>query len=190
MRFTAEGNTMFDDVYELTYNLLNAMNIDCDQQTGAIIYTDESTGVKKMIQMDGRKIVASIDPNNIHYAGPMDVTFDILNDIRLVSFMFGFYLDYEKKVNSGGMPYLSHFAEEAVQQFKAKKRSLGTFDVKFSALTVKMTSAESITSRYYHNKCLKFLDMIFILEGDDVDLSNFDIIDLDAEEEAYVNGKR
>jgi hypothetical protein len=122
MKFIDDGSTMFEDIYELTYNLLMAMNIDCDPQSGALIYTNENTGEKKMLQMDGRKIVASVDPNNIHYAGPMDISFDILNDIRLVTFIFGFYLDNEKMVNNGGMPYLSHFAEEAIQSFKPKSR--------------------------------------------------------------------
>ena len=191
MTFTMDGKMVFDDIYDLTYNILNELSISL-LPDGSLLYRNENNGEKKLLQMDGKRIVASVDPNNIHYPGPMDINFDILNDIKMVMFIFGFYLEHEKGVGrEGGMPYLSHFPEEKIITFKPKKhRTLPDIELKFTAQTIKLTSASSVTSSYYHNRCLRFIDLIFCLEEDPVDLTNFDYIDLEAEEEALFNSTR
>lgn len=175
---------MFNDVYELNYNLLNEMSISV-LPDGSLMYHNDETGAKRLLQMAGKKILASVDPNDIHYASQLEVAFDVLNNIKLVMFLFGFHLDRKQEE---GMPFLAYFPEERIDLYKAKSRKLDNLEIKKTAVTVKLNSAESITSEYYHNRCLKFIDMIFRLDEELVDLSNFDIIDFEAEEEIALNG--
>lgn len=186
MKFNSMGAMMFDDVYELNYNLLNEMSISL-LPDGSLMYHNDETGNKNLLQMEGKKILASVDPNNIHYASQLEVTFDVLDNIKLVMFLFGFYLDRKQEE---GMPFLAYFSEERIDLYKAKSRKLDNLEIKKTGLTVKLNSAESVTSEYYHNRCLKFIDMIFRLDEDLVDLSNFDIIDFEAEEEIALNGDK
>lgn len=177
------GVMTFSDIYDLNYELLNELSISV-LPNGSLMYHNDDTGEQRILQMEGKNIIASIDPSNIHYAGPMDVTFDVLNDIKLVMTLFGFYLDIKQKE---GVPFLSYFSEEEIRTLKPNPRSVKTYDIKYTALTVKYNTVSSITSHYYHNRCLKFIDMIFMMEEDLVDLSNFDIIDFEAEANSALN---
>ena len=86
---------------------------------------------------------------------------DLLNNIRLTTVLFGRFL--EKKIEEG-MPFVSHYTEEFTDES----------DIKFNRLVVKHDTYTQTVSMYYHNKCLKFIDMIFLLDGDCVELANFD----------------
>ena len=39
---------------------------------------------------------------------------------------------------------------------------------------LKFDNTREISTQFYHNKCLKFIEMIFLLEEDKVNLMNFD----------------
>ena len=177
------GVMTFNDIYDLNYEFLKELSISV-LPNGSLMYQNDDTGEQRLLQMDKKNIIASIDPNNIHYAGPMDISFDILNDIRLMTVLFGFYLDRKQEE---GMSFLSYFAEEEIRTLRPNPRSVKTYDIKYTALTVKYTTSNSITSHYYHNRCLKFIDMIFTMEEDEVDLTIFDVIDFEAEANSALN---
>lgn len=177
------GHIHFNDEYELNYELLNELSISV-LPNGSLLYHNDDTGEQSILKMDGKNIIASISANDIHYAGPMDMKFDILNDIKLIMFLFGFYLKEKQKE---GMPFLSYFSEEIIKPLKETVRSTKTYAVKFTALTVKFNTTSSVTSSYYHNRCLKFIDMMFRMDGDIVDLTNFDSIDFEAEAASALN---
>ena len=174
MNMDNNGIMSFEDIFDLNYNFLSEMSMSVNPN-GIVYYKDDDTGEITVLKSDGKDIIASTDPNNIHYAGPITVQFDILNDIVLVQHIFGFYLNIKQ---AQGMPFISYFPEEQVRTFKVKRDEI---DIKYTAETIKLTANESITSHYYHNKCLKYIDLIFMLEGDMVDLRNFDQIDLEKE---------
>lgn len=182
MQIRTDGVMTFDDIFDLNYNFLSEMSMSVNSN-GVIYYKDDDTGETTILKSDGKDIIASIDPNNIHYAGPITVQFDILNDIVLVQHILGFYLQV---CQNKGMPFISYFPEEQTKTFKVKRNL--EIDIKYTAETIKLSASNSITSHYYHNKCLKYIDLIFMLEGDIVDLSNFDQIDLEKEALAQKRG--
>jgi hypothetical protein len=162
---TPEGNMVFNDIYELTYELISTemgLNIMPDGE----IFDPDPTDGNTFLSFNGLSIRASIDPKNIHYAGQGDIMLDLLTNVKMVTYLLGYYLN--KKQSEEGMPFVSYFQEEKVDE---------TTDIKYTALTIKYDSVHSTTSHYYHNRCLKFIDLIFTIEGDSVDLRNFDVIE-------------
>lgn len=153
------GAIAFDDLFELTYELLNEMDISVRPDG---IMCDNNTG--NIFAINGNFIKASISPNQIKYAGQGEIELDLLGNKKMVEYLFGYYI--ESKQKNDGMPFVSWFQEEKEEG-----------DIKYSSLTVKFDSSHSISSHYFHNRCLKFLEMIFILDDQLVDLSNFDIIE-------------
>ena len=158
MKFLANGAMIFDDLFELTYELLNEMEISVRPDG---IMVDNNTG--NIFAINGNIIKASISPYDIKYAGQGEVELDLLGNIKMVTYLFGHYVEMKQKE---GMPFVSWFQEEREEA-----------DIKYSSLTIKFDSVNSTTTHYYHNRCLKFLEMIFILDNQLVDLSNFDIIE-------------
>ena len=151
------GCMMFDDVYDLTYNVL--MSIGLDIRNGYVF--DQGNG--SPLQFQGKMIKATVDPNIPCYAGQNDVTFDILNNMRLVITLLGYCIDKETALN--GFSCLSHFIEEAPGPDPNNR---------LTALSIKMSDYSTRTTKYYYNKCLKYIHAIFLVYEDDVDLSNFD----------------
>ena len=116
-----------------------------------------------ILALNGNIIKANIRADQIHYPGQNEIMFDILSNIRLVTMLFGQCL--QKKM-SEGMPFMSYYQEEKEVD-----------DIKYTNLVVKQSTEQFITTKAYHNKCLKFIEMIFLLDEQPVDLSNFDIIE-------------
>lgn len=162
MNINANQVMQFDDVFELTYELLNELDMEV-LPDGSILDPDNN-----IFFFNGMKIIANIDPNNIHYAGQGEIMFDILGNIRLVTVLFGNYLD--KKIKNG-MPFVSYFPEEQVIASNNDKDP----DTKLFNMTVKFDNMHEITSPYFKLKSLTFIWMIFALEDETVDLSNFEI---------------
>ena len=163
------GAMSFDDVFELNYELLSQLEMNV-RHDGTIF--DPTTN--NILAFNGMIIKASIKPNEIHYAGQGEIEFDILNNVRMITTLFGTFLD--RKIKSG-MQFRSYYPEERLEGE----------DIKSSSLTVKFDDYNSITTPFYHNKCLKFIHMIYALEEELVDLSNFDQIE---EEENNKNTRR
>lgn len=157
MRFN--GNKMvFDDKYELLYELFNTLELKV-RPDGTVM--DENNG--NIIAFNGKMCKATIDPSQIHYPGENEIDFDILGNIRLTTMLFGYYM--EKRIQSG-LPFRSYYNTE-------KKDDN---EIKYTCITVVYDHLSGINSDYYHNKCLAFIQLLFNMEEEEVDLHNFDII--------------
>ena len=163
MQIDANGTLRFEDKYELVYELLS--ELEYEVKPDGSIYDPNSNNI---IFFNGLKVIASIDQKNIHYAGQGEISFDILENIRMSTVLFGKYL--EKKM-AEGMPFISFYPEEKIVEGKHAKDP----DIKLSNLTIKFDNVTEASTPFYCNKCLKFIYMIFYLEGNIVDLSNFDV---------------
>lgn len=166
MTILDNGAIKFDDVFELIYELLNELELEI-QPNG---YIKDNT-INGLYSFNGMMVKASTNPNHINYAGQGEIEFDILNNVRLMTMIFGKYLE---KKQQEGMSFVAFFHEE--QDVESTKRD--EEDYKISRLTVKFDSFNSVTTPYYRNKCLKYIDMIFRLEETPVFLENFDVPDM------------
>lgn len=153
---------IFNDIYELNYEILIEMELEV-RQDGTIYDPLENS----ILSFNGNIIKATIDPRNINYPGQGEIALDLLNNVRMTTTLFGRFI---KKKQSEGMPFVSYFPEEKVEPIEDG-------EIKYSCLTVKYDNQNSITSDYFHNKCLKFLDLIFKIEENPADLRNFDSLD-------------
>ena len=156
MKILPNGKTLFEDEFELNYYILTELNYQLTPD-GKIL--DNNTN--EILAFSGMIIKGSVNPNQINYAGQGEIELQLLSNVRMITMLFGRFL--QQKINEG-MPYVSQFTEEMVDDT----------DIKYSKLTVKHDTFNSTSTEYYHNKCLKFISMIFILDGEDVELRNFD----------------
>ena len=169
MQFTQEGKFMYEDEYELTYNLLNALSMSV-RPDGSIIDTEISgagTNTARIIgtpiTFSGKILKANIDRNNIHYAGEGEVMLDVLTNNKMLDRLLGLFLDKLRVFDSKEV--LSYFSNEIKDDNDVK-----TFNV-----NVKFENGEEYNSAYYLNKCLPIIDLIFQMSEENVDLSNFNI---------------
>lgn len=158
MQYSVFGEMIFDDPYELVYELLNELEYVM-RRDGSIF--DPFTN--SILSFNGMIIKASTSPNNIHYAGQGEIEFDILNNVRLVTTLFGHYL---QKKEADGIKLVSTFTEE--------QDSTVIEGAKTSRLTIRTDINHDTTSPYYHNKCLKFIWAMFAMEETYVNLCNFE----------------
>ena len=157
------GVQIFDSIYELNYNLINAMELSLN---GANQLYDDETG--NILEAKGKRIKVSIDPKDEQYAGQGEVILDLLGDIRIVTVLLGFLID--KKQREENLPFTSYFPEEMVDEKTGDKSS---------NLTIKFANNSFISTNFWKNKCLKFVELIFMLQEYRVDLRNFDIVMID-----------
>ncbi len=162
MNISSNQVMSFEDVFELTYELLSELEMEV-LPDGSILDSDNN-----ILFFNGMKVIANIDPSNVHYAGQGEIMFDVLGNIRLSTVLFGNYLD--KKIKSG-MPFVSYFPDEKIILSSSTKVP----DTKIFNLTVKFDNVRELTSPYFKSKCLTFIWMIFALEEEMVDLSNFEV---------------
>lgn len=151
------GTTMFGDMFDLTYNLLNSIGISIDN-TSYLYDQDTSTH----IDFQGRRLKCSIDPNKPCFAGQGEVMFDLTN-VRQMATMLGYAISKEEAQNPD-FKVVSHYITESET------------DSRFTSMNLKMANSNLLSTGYYYNKCLKFIAGIFLVFGDVVDLSNFDMI--------------
>ena len=157
MRITPEGKTLFEDEFELNYYVLTELNYQLTPD-GKIL--DNNTN--EILAFNSLIIKGSVNPNQINYAGQGEIELQLLTNVRMVTMLFGRFLDY--KIKNEGLPFVSQFAEEMTDET----------DIKYSRLTVKHDTFNETSTEFYHNKCLKFIAMIFKLDGEEVELRNFD----------------
>jgi hypothetical protein len=136
--------------------MLNEMGLSVEQD-GYIFNYDGNV----QLQLNGYKIKASIDHRDIKYAGQGEVVLDPLTNIKLVTALLGYYLN--QKI-SDGLEFVSYYQEEKIDSKNNK----------MTALTIKYDNFLSRTTKFYYNPCLKFINLIFLIENQMVDLSNFD----------------
>lgn len=158
MQFLVTGEMMFDDQFELVYELLN--ELEYKLKPDGSIYDPFTNSI---LSFNGLFIKASTNPNNIHYAGQGEIEFDILNNVRLVTTLFGHHL---KRKEAEGLALVSTFTEET--------ESKVIEGAKMTRLTIRTNINQDLVSPYYHNKCLKFIWAMFALEDSYVNLNNFE----------------
>lgn len=156
MQIQPDGTTMFSDTYDLTYNLLNAIGISIDNN--GYLY-DQETMVQ--IECQGRKLKCSVNPNIPCFAGQGEVVFD-LGNVRQMATMLGYAIAKEEAQNPN-FKIVSHYIND-------------DSGVKHTSLTLKFITGELKTTKFYFNKCLKFIAAIFLVYDEIVDLTNLDTI--------------
>lgn len=157
MTITREGKTCFDDEYELNYYVLEELELKL-LPDGKIL--DSNTN--EILSFNGMIIKGSVSPNRINYPGQCEIALNLLGNVRMVTVLFGRFL--ERKM-AEGLPFVSHFSDEKIDES----------DIKYTKLIVKHDTYNFTETEFYHNKCLKFISMIFLLNGEDVELRNFDV---------------
>lgn len=149
----ATMSMQYEDIYELNYAVLNAIGLSCPN--GYLFDQDTHLPIK----MFDKKIKVMIDPTKPIYAGEGEIMFDIIHNIKLVTYLLGYSL--EKKASFENKSILTQYIDNLE----------GTM---MTSLTVKFYPEEKITSDFFNNKCLKFVHMIFQIDNLEVDLHNFD----------------
>lgn len=157
MKIQPDGSTMYDDIYDLTYNLLNSIGISIDNS--AYLY-DQDTSTN--IDFQGRRLKCSVNPNIPCFAGQGEVVFDLTN-VRQMATMLGYAISKEEAQNPE-FKVISHY----ISEFPS--------DNKFTSMNLKLMNGDLKTTKFYYNKCLKFIAGIFLVYDELVDLSNFDTI--------------
>lgn len=160
MRITPYG-VQFNDVFELNYNIMSSIGIEV-YPDGSLYDPDRDT----IIACDGKTLKTTINPMDIKYAGQGECMFDPLNNVKQVTTLMGYFID--KKVEFEEMTFQSWYPEEMEDSIMGWK---------YSSITIKTEEGEHISTHYYYNKCLKFIEMIFILGEQDVNLLNFDLVE-------------
>lgn len=151
----ANGVMMFENVYDLIYNLLNEIGLSID--SNGYVY-DQDSGIH--LEAQGKKIKASVRPDIPCYAGQGEVVFDPLNNTRQIHTLLGYAIDKEMATNPE-FNCISHYITETPMD-------------KPTSITLKMIDGSLLSTPFYNNRCLKFIGGIFLIYGYITDLSNFD----------------
>ena len=167
MHYQGLGTMVFDNVEELTYNFLNAIELSVLPTGEVVDFTTMAPNYNGVmaptqIKYGGKILKATIDPENIQYAGENEVILDILNNIKQVNYLLGVLLD---KIQVNGEKLLSFYNQDIEDQAGNRKTS-----------NVAKFNDHEVQSGYYYNKCLSIVDLTLQLADVDVDLSNFDAL--------------
>lgn len=147
---------MFNSVEELIYALIN--------EIGLSIYNEELYDQDNYtkINVEGKSIKCSVDPTHPVYNSEYSIVLDPINNTNLMTLMMSYY--FNKEEASGNFRVLSYnFNDNGIRGPQNQ-----------SNIRVKMTGNQTVESKYYFNRCLKFADIILRLGGYNPDLSNFD----------------
>lgn len=159
MMYAPNGAIWFNNIYELYYDLFNeiGLNIGPNQY----LY-DQDT--QTQIKFKDKYIKASIDGSPI-YAGRNDIVFDPAKNYSLISRLFEYYLEKAQNSDDGDIiqGYVAHYIDDNPEKDKQR-------------VVVKTIGRGEISSNYYYNIYLAYMDCIFKIAGYRlIDLSNFDI---------------
>lgn len=155
------GKFVYNTVPELTFSLLNAMELST-RPDGTIV--DKTINPEGTVVMIGDKVLkANTDDRNIHYAGNGDILLDPLSNLHILNTLLGLFLD-KLRVNEG-IEIVSFYPEEKVDNN----------DNRMCAHTIKFADGTEVTSEYYYNRCLGLIELIFIISDENVYVRNFDV---------------
>ena len=158
MRFNNLGETVFDDVYELYYNLFNAIGLSINYDSK--LYDQDSC---KELLYNNHFIKAATTPIAI-YAGKNDVIFDPYKNYNIMVMLFVYWLDKEAAMNDMNIGYLSQYIEDNKDTEDQKQR-----------FVLKTNKGEYI-SKWYYNLWLGYAEIILAISDNiALDLSNLDI---------------
>ena len=168
MYFIGMGTSVFDNVEELTYTFLNAIELSVLPTGEVVDFTTMAPNHNGMmaptqIKYGGKIINATIDPEKIQYAGENEIMLDILNNTKQVNYLLGVLLD---KMQASGDKLLSFYNQDIEDPITGAKRTSNI---------AKFTDRE-VQSQFFYNKCLSMVDLVLNLAEIDADLSNFDTL--------------
>ena len=119
---------------------------------------------KNPLRFKDKYIKCSITPYPI-YAGNTDVLLELQHSYSIIEKLFGYYLDYAQNTDDGDITggmiggfFIDELPDKSKQRVALKTRMRG-----------------EISSDYYFNTLLAFVDCIFKIAGTNVDLHNFDV---------------
>ncbi len=156
MIIQVDGSMVFTDIFDLTYNILNAIGLSIDNY-GYI--KDQDSGIH--LEFQGRKLKATVNPSIPCYAGQGEVLFDPLGNTRQMHTLLGYAIDKETMTNPN-FRCISHYINDSATS-------------PLTSMTLKMADGSLRSTKLYQNRCLKFISAIFLIYEDNVDLSNFDV---------------
>lgn len=157
MQFLTNGNVGFNDIYEMFYYLFSeiGLSINSDQY----LYDQDTMNVLKY---KDKYIKATVQPVEI-YAGRNDIIFDPARNLNLMVTLFGYFVNKETNNPDGDtIKFISQYLDD--NEMRDKQR-----------LVIKTANGD-ISSKFYQNIYLAYIECIFLLTGNfSVDLTNFDI---------------
>ena len=138
---------------DISRKIFRAVGLDVDNANKLI---DQDTC--RPIEFKGKCIKFTSDPDKNLLLAKNDILFDPVNNTKLMANLFGYYLS--KLEENEDMVFDSYYV---------KNGNGGR-----TALEVKNEDG-TITSKYYNNDSIKYMDMILRLNGDsNIDLNEYD----------------
>ena len=158
MNYYANGTIGFDNIYDMYYDLFSEIGLGINTQQ--YLY-DQDTQVT--ITFKEKYIKASINGQPI-YAGRNDIVFEPAKNYTLMARLFEYYLDKCQQSDDGDLleGYIAHYIDD--DETKEKQR-----------VVVKTVGRGEISSNYYFNIYLAYIDCLFKIAGYNANLTNFDI---------------
>lgn len=156
MQFLQNGKIMFDNMYEMYFNLYNALELAVDEQTQYLYDINN----RQPLRFKDKYIKTSLT-NPVVYAGKNDIVFDPASNYQLMVSIMGYFLDS----HSGEISFIAQYIEDNLTRDKQR-------------VCVK-TKDKVIESQFYYNVYLGYVECIFALADEMIpDLSNLDIVEL------------
>ena len=138
---------------EISRKIFRAIGLDVDNANKVI---DQDTC--RPIEFKGKCIKFTSDPDKNLLLAKNDILFDPINNTKLMSNLFGYYLTK-----------LEEMENTVFNSYYVKSGNEGR-----TALELKNESG-TITSNYYNNDSIKYMDMILRLNGEsDINLNEYD----------------
>lgn len=158
MIYFANGTSGFENMTDMFYDLFSEIGLGINSQQ--YLY-DQDTQIVLMFR--DKYIKASITGQPL-YAGRNDIVFEPQKNYTLMTRLFEYYLDKCQNSDDGDMlqGYIAHYIDD--NETKEKQR-----------VVVKTMGRGEISSNYYYNIYLAYIDCLFKIAGYNVDLNNFDI---------------
>lgn len=157
MYYNNNGIAMFNDFNDLIYNYFLEMGLCVNNQYLCFQET------RQVLQFKGKYIKASVNGIPV-YPGLNDVVFDPAHNYGMMATLFGLFLDQSQDTDDGDIlqGYIAHYLEDNA-------------DRTMQRVTVKTVGRGEISSNFYHNVFLGYIDCTFRVAGTMVDLSVFDV---------------
>jgi hypothetical protein len=155
MQYLANGACQFDSLGELYYNLFMTIGLGINSQQ--YLY-DQDTGI--VIKFKDKFIKANTN-NQPLYAGRMDVVFEPSKNYGLMTTLVGYYIDKESNSEDGDrIGFISMGIEDK--------------DIEWHRVIVQTNYKGIIESKFYRQAYLGYIEVIFQMDGVNVDLTNLD----------------
>jgi len=158
MIYLPNGTVAFDNIFDMYYDMFSEIGLGINSQQ--YLY-DQDTQI--VIQFKEKYIKASINGQPV-YAGRNDIVFEPAKNYTLMTRLFEYYLDKCQNSDDGDQlrGYIAHYIDD--DEAKEKQR-----------VVVKTAGRGEISSQFYFNVYLAYIDCLFKIAGYNADLSNFDI---------------